>query len=339
MTSLAPPVSDALAAVLTSGRAHFNSRVSEARHRYPAFDAMAFAAFLRTGLDSVARSVAEITPERTAPVVLDAYDIALELVAQGQAGAGARNDLVERVWTELVPKLARLVVAEPVDVLGALSNAAIYIASVPTARGSDWLDGMVALAQHADSNAILRSLGTIMAWRAGLAHFREGALQCADALPESLALLAVGANDTTNWPAIRDAYRANPWWSPLPSARDAILNGMDAGQFTGFGGTFAQPPTVRACPQGFLVRSADRFSLLVADIHGAVLLPATPDEYASAEKATTYPPVQITRYQLLIGDRRIDTDLPEDGFAAVGNEHTIAVTSPYSHLIRLLPRA
>ncbi len=338
MNNSLAPVSEALAAVLGSGRTHFNSRVSEARHRYPGLDTAAFAAFLRTGLDSVARSVAEIAPERTAAVVSDAYDIALELIAQGQAGPGARSNAVERVWVALAPKLARLVAAEPIQVLGALSNSAIHVTGVPSARFDDWLGGMATVAEHADSTAQLRSLGAIMAWRAGLAHFREGAMQCADALPEPLALLAMGASHAANWPLLREACRADPWWSPNPVARDAVRNGRYVGQFTGFGGTFAQPPTVRACPLGFLVRSGDRYGLLVADVYGAVLLPATGDEYAKAESTAQYPPVQVAGRQLVIGNRRIDIDLPEDGMAASGNQHTVAVTSPYTHLIRLLPR-
>lgn len=338
MTAPAPHVSAALAAVLASGRAHFNARVVEARHRYPAFDAAAFAAFLRTGLDSVTRSVAAVAPERTTSVVLAAYDIALELVAQGLAGPGARTDLVERVWVTLAPRYARLVAAEPVEVLGALSNAVIHIANVPTARVDDWLDGMAALAGHADSGERMRSLGQVMAWRAGLAHFRDGALCCADALPESVALLAVGADGAQNWSEIRDAYRVNPWWSSQTERCEAVRNGMEVGQFTGFGGTFAEPPEVRMGAQGFFVRSADRFSLLIADVYGAVLLPATAEEFAQAAVATPDPSVILIGSHIAIGDRRVDLDLPADGLALAGNENTVAVTSPYTHAIRLLPR-
>jgi hypothetical protein len=323
MTATGTPVSAALASVLASGRAHFNTRAAEARHRYPAFDTTGFAAFLRTGVDGIAVSVAGVAPERTAQAVLAAYDMALELVAQGLAGPGARTVAIERAWVDLAPRFARLIAVQPVEVLGALSNAAIHIASEPAARFDDWLEDMAALAAQADSVERLRSLGAIAAWRAGLPHFRESALREAGQLPEPLALMALHAPPGLAWAEVRDAHRANRWWSPQPQRREVHRRGLRIGAFTGFGGTFSQPPSVRACQEGFLVRSGDRFSLLVADAYGAVLLPATAREYADAD--------------IVIGGLRIASELPEDGLSLAGNGHTVAVTSPYTHSIRLFP--
>ena len=133
-------ISDPLARVLAAGRAQFNARVAEAKHHYPALDSMAFAAFLRTSVDAVVRSVAEIAPERVAPVAVVAYDIGLELVGQALAGPGARSELIDRVWQALAPQYARLVSEQPVEVLGALTNAAVNIGKVPNARADQWMD-------------------------------------------------------------------------------------------------------------------------------------------------------------------------------------------------------
>lgn len=337
MTQPGTPVSAALASVLASGRGHFNARAAEARHRYPAFDTAGFAAFLRTGVDGIALGVASVAPERTAQAVLAAYDMALELVAQGLAGPGARTRAIERAWLELAPRFAPLLAVEPVEVLGALSNAAIHIASEPAARFDDWLQGMAALAANADSVERLRSLGVIAAWRAGLPHFREAALRQAEQLPEHVALLALGAPPGQAWAEVRDAHRGNRWWSPQPERRAAHRRGLRIGAFTGFGGTFSQPPSLRACPDGFLVRSGDRFSLLVADAYGAVLLPATAREYADADPAIHARGARIAGTDIVVGGLRIASELPEDGLSLAGNEHTVAVTSPYTHSIRLFP--
>lgn len=331
-------VSATLADVLSAGRPYFNARVAEAKHHHPNLDTDAFAAFLRTGVDGVVGSVAAVAPEMTTAVAVAAFDVALQLVGQGLAGPHARSDLVDRVWADLAPRYARLVAAEPTEVLGALSNAVIHISNVPNSSVDDWLAGMALLAKHADSSATLRLLGQVMAWRAGLAHFREGALRAADSLPEPVALIAMGADSASNWAEIRDAYRANRWWSTRAERRTAVCTGIEVGQFTGFGGTFAQPPEVRADGQGFFVRSADRFSLLIADAYGAVLLPATAEEFAKIAVAQN-PPVSLVGASIVIGERRIDLQLPSDGLAMAANEHTIAVTSPYTHSIRLLPRS
>lgn len=338
MTDSITPVSAALSSVLAAGRAQFNARVAEARHRYPSFDAAGFAAFVRTGLDAVAVSVDAVAPERTGSVVVAAYDMALALVGQGLAGPNARTTVVERVWVDLAPRFARLLAVEPVEVLGALSNAAVTVASEPTARVGDWLGGMAEVAATVDSVDRLRALGVVIAWRAGLAHYRDAALRSADGLPDSLALAAVGAEPGRVWSEVRAACHANRWWSPQASRREHIGQGVDVGQFTGFGGVFSQPPTLRACRQGFVVRSGDRFCLLVADAQGAVLLPASAEDFAAADAVTSVPGATLSGSDIVIGARRFAGDLPDDGLALVGNEHSIAVTSPYTHAIRLLPR-
>jgi hypothetical protein len=341
MTVTAPPVSAALADALASNRTHFNARVAETRQRHPSFDSAAFVAFVRSSVDGVAQSVAAVALERTAAVVNAAYDVALELVAQGLAGPGARSTVVEQAWTLVAPRCAQLVALQPFEVLGALSNAALYVAAVAGARPRDWLEDMARLAGHAQSFQQLLVLGQVAAWRAGLAQFREGALQAADTLPPPLALLAFGADaatDPTEWPRVRDAHRADPWWCVSAARRGALRQGMEVGQFSGLGGAFAQPPRVHAAGSGFVVRSADRFSLLMADAYGAVLLPSSADEFEYHSVPLHPPNATLQGTQLLTSGRHIDLDLPADGLAFAENEHSIALTSPYSHAIRVVPR-
>jgi hypothetical protein len=330
-------VSATLADVLSAGRPHFNKRVAETRHQFATFDTAAFAAFLRDGVDSIAKSVASVSPERTAQVILAVYDMALALVAQGLAGPNARSSAVDSVWILLAPHYARLISDAPVEVLGALTNAAINLAKAPGARVDEWLKEMQRLATHIDSVPRLHAVGQIVAWRSGLAHFREGALHAADNLPEPLALLALHAEVGT-WQEVRDACRANPWWSPDAKRREAARRGVDVGAFTGFGGTFAQPPEVRATAQGFVTRSGDRFQFLIADAFGAVLLPANEAEFSQAQTTGGQAEVKLAGARLTLGDRHIDIDLPAEGLSIAGNAHSVAVTSPYTHAIRVVPR-
>jgi len=330
-------VSTALANVLSAGRSHFNKRVAETRHQFATFDPAAFATFLRDGVDSIAKSVAAVAPERTAQVILAAYDMALALVAQGLAGPNARSSAVESVWVLLAPHYARLISDSPVEVLGALTNAAINLAKVPGARVEEWLKEMQRLAAHIDSVQRLHAVGQIVAWRSGLAHFREGALQAADNLPEPLALLALHA-DVGTWQEVREAYRATPWWSPDAKRREAARHGVDVGAFAGFGGTFAQPPEVRATAQGFVTRSTDRFQFLIADVFGAVLLPANEAEFSQAHSTDGDAEVKLAGARLMLGARHIDIDLPAAGLAIASSAYSVAVTSPYTHAIRVVPR-
>lgn len=317
-------VSTPLASALAAGRSRFNARAAEVRHRHPGFDDAAFAGFVGSALDRVVQAVDAVAPERVYAVTIAGYDMALDLVAQGLVGPGARQPWVEQVWLELAPCHAGLLAAQPQAVLGALGNAVIQLGQWPQVRVAEWLQWMFALAGEVAELTQLRALGQLLAWRAGMAHYRRGALAAANILPPTLALVALDADPAGDWPTLRDALLADPWHGaqPLPDS------GMQIGAFSGFGGHFAQPPELRAADEGFLVRSADRHRLLVADRHGAVLLPASAAEFdAASSNQATAPPQHIAAL-----------GWPSESVAAVANERTLALSSPYTHAIAFFPR-
>jgi hypothetical protein len=330
------PVSAHLAKLFAAERSEFNARAAEAKRRTPGFDLDAFAAFLQTGVDPVVAAVAAIAPERAADVAWAAYDIALVLVAHGLVGPEARCPLVERIWTELAPRIPMRVSESPTTVLGALGNAALYLCKTPGLRGEDWLREMVALAGDAANTDELLALGQALTWRAGAAHFRAGALAAADRLPPPLALAAVGAAASASWDKIKESITANPWWSPERPHMTAHSAVREVGAFAGFGGTFPVPPELRPALDGFWVKSAERYSLLIADAWGAVLTPATAEEFACAT-APLPQAASLNGSRLTLGYGTIEVDLPAEGLALVSNEHTAALASPYTHAVRLYP--
>ncbi|KKO63872.1 hypothetical protein VM94_02314 [Janthinobacterium sp. KBS0711] len=322
-------ISPAFASILASGRAQFNARAAEARRRFPALDMAAFGAFLHDGVDPLVLAVSAAAPERVGGVTLAAYDMALELVGHGLAGPAAKNPFLNTVWRELAPRFSPLLATAPVDVLGMLSNAAIHIASVAGARPAQWQRELTAVAPQVGSVAQLRAVGQVLAWRAGVAHFRQGALAAADTLPPALALAAFD-EPGAQWPQVRAQLLDYPW--------RGNAEGREFGSFSGLGGDFGTPPQVRATNDGFVVRSAERHYLLVADAYGAVLHSATAQEY---EQANTGMPssVRLDGATVHIGARSIALDLPAGDIALAANAHTLAITSPWTHAIRLLPLA
>ena len=69
--------------------------------------------------------------------------------------------------------------------------------------------------------------------------------------------------------------------------------------------------------------------MLVADAHGAVLHGATADEFAQASGDVSA--------AVQAGARQLAPDLLAGEIVLAANAHTLAVTSPYTHAIRLLP--
>jgi hypothetical protein len=322
-------ISSAFASILAGGRAQFNGRALEARRRFPSLDMAAFGAFLHDGVDPLVVAVAAAAPERVGGATLAAYDMALELVGHGLAGPAAKNPFVNTVWRELAPQFSSLLATAPVEVLGMLSNAAIHIASVAGARPAQWQGELAALAAQIATLAQLRAVGQVLAWRAGVAHFRQGALAAADTLPPALALAAFG-EPGAQWPHVHAQLQENPW--------RGNADGREFGAFTGLGGDFATPPQVRATDDGFIVRSGERDYLLVADAYGAVLHSATAQEFEQAN-GDMPSSVRLDGATLHLGARSIALDLPAGDIVLAANAHTLAITSPWTHAIRLLPLA
>lgn len=325
-------ISPPLAEVLAAGRRQFNQRVEETRRRTPGFDAADFASFLQHQLDPLVSAVHTVAPARTAAVALAAYDIALVLCAQGLAGPGARLPLLNNAWRTLLPQLASLIAEQPHDLLGALSNAAVHLGTVEGARPAEWMERMARLGPGCDTPAQLLALGKVLAWRAGLAHFRTGALQAASALPEPLQREALRAPEGTALDVWRRTLEATPWAGPVPRP-----DGWTVGDFTGFGGRFATPPELRVCAAGLLVRSGGRHFLAVADACGAVLMAASAQEFDQGQTPQRPASVRLRGSTLLLTGRELALDLPEDGLVLAGTAHTLAIASPYSHALRLVP--
>lgn len=321
-------VGPALARALASGRARYNTKVAQARHRWPDFDTAAFAGFLRDTVDPLLEAVDAVATEQVHAVATAACDFAIELVARRLAGTHSHQPWVERAWREVAPRYARLLAAEPQALLSGLANAVVQLGQWPQVRVAGWLDAMQA---HAGGVADLeqwRALGQLLAWRAGMAHYRAGALAATDRLPEALALAALDAPPGADWPSLRAALLADPWHTPHGRAHGLPPEGMQIGAFSGFGGPFLQPPTLRVAHAGFLVSSGERHYLLQADIHGAVLLPATKAQFDAATPGTTAVP---RGYAAALG-------WPAQDIVGIGNVHTLALATPCSHVIALFPR-
>ncbi|MYN15505.1 hypothetical protein GTP81_01930 [Rugamonas sp. FT107W] len=324
-------ISSAFAQVLASGRPEFNRRAAEARRRYPNFDAAAFAGLLENCVDGLVQLALERAPDRVGGVAMAVYDVALELVGQGQGGP-----LAAQAWRELAPCYPALLLAQPARLLGMLTNAALHLERSGAARPAQWLALMAALAPQVGDWQQLAVVGQVCAWRAGMAHFRIGAIEAADALPEALALAAFGVGQGS-WNALRTVLLADPWWTADEAERQRAQQGREFGSFSGFGGAFAMPPQVRPAADGFWVRSGDRYNLLVADACGVVLHGATSDEYEQLQAPAARGACSLSGQRLSIGRRQIELTLPAQGLAVTANQHTAAVTSVYSHAILLFP--
>jgi hypothetical protein len=338
-------VSAVFTTILRAGRPQFNAGVTAARHRYPGFKTDAFAAFLETGVDPLVLAVHEVAPDYAGSVAVAAYDIALDLVGRELAGPQSRSEHMNTLWQRIFPVLALRVAENPQLVLGALSNALVNIESLPSARPAQWLELMQQGAAQSSTSEQLLQTGVVAAWRAGAAHFRQAALRLAAALPEALVRYLIGADTTLSQAELLQNIATNPWWLRQLQHRSEAERVTEVGAFSGFGGAFAVPPEVRVNEDGFIVKSGERYHLLIADAFGAVLLPASEEEFSAATKclpgnsasAPAHQP-QLQGNRLIRAGKALRLDMPESGLALAFNEHSIALYSPCSFAITLVPR-
>jgi len=334
-----PTLSPAFAAILRSARAELNARFAEARRQRPDLSGAAFAAFLRHAVDPLVAAVERVHPDRVAEVALAAYGLGLELVGQGLAGPNARDASIDEGWRAVAPAAAALVAAAPERVLAALGNALHQLAATPGARPAEWTAAMAALGPRCgDADTFLR-LGQVAAWRAGMAHFRAGALAAADALPVPLALAALGAGPAP-WAEVRARLAADPWFDPArPSPAPGPRVVARAGAFRGFGGLFTEPPLVAAEGEHFLARSGGEAWLLTADAFGATLHRATPGEGGLAPRASLPPGVRVQGTTVAAGGARCDVADLGTVTSVAANDTTVALTSPFTHAVVLVALA
>ncbi len=324
-------VSPALAQLLADRRKTFNGRVASLLSRNPGFDTVALSAFLVEVLDPLLARVIEVRPDGGAAFVDAAFDMALALVEQGCAGDGPRGQIVRRMWLEIAPAMAPLIASNPRETLGALSNAAIKLATLSGFDRKGWMGRLQDLSAQASNPKELRSLTVLAAWRSGAAHLRTAAL-AADIDP-ALACAAVGAPRDAHWPDLVDRFTAQRWWTPDGSTPP---NGHRLGQFIGFGGDFATPPHLSMFDDHFILSSADRHFLLEADGFGAILRRAEPEQAAAATPASHAQLHGDT--QVRADDRLVPCDWPEDGLSIAATSESIALVSRHSHTVRIFPR-
>ena len=328
-------ISASFAEVLRQCRDDFNQRFTHAKRACAELDGPAFLSFVQRAIDPLVVAVATVQPEAALDMASAAYDIALELACQGLLSP--RYALIEDSWRDRFTTAPMVMAAAPNRVLGSLTNALHHLLMTPGARAEQWSIWIAQLAPRCTDVDTLLRLGQVLAWRAGLAHFRESALTVADALPADLAVQAVGGSGDVSWTQLRERLQANPWCDPAQSEVSSQLRfAAEVGSFRGFGGLFPEPPRVAAREGQLLVRSRDQVWAVYADHFGATFHRATVEDFEAAPRARPPKGIQLERDRVSHGRAYV----PIESYGALtsdaSTEHTLALTADCTHAVILL---
>jgi hypothetical protein len=330
-------VSAPLAAVLRNRREDFNARFERARHLFPQLDGEQVLDFASAAVDPVAVAVNAVDPTAVDAVVSAAYDAALTVVGQKLAGSAGRYPAITDGWQRVFPACAKHLVTAPDRVIAALSNALHSLASAGAgARPDEWIAAMTRLAPDCADVESLLQVGQVAAWRAGLAHFRDGALALAATLPPQLAAVAIGAPNRRAVTDVLARLSQDIWFDPAAAGEQSatLRLAREVGAFRGYGGLFKQPPQIAAVSGGWLVRSADDYWFLTADAFGATFHRATADEWNGANLDKRFPPdTRLTGQKLKQGSNSLTLPMSGPVTSATTSGNTLALTSSHTHTI------
>ncbi len=331
-------VSGPFADALAEHRSRFNAQFAAARRARPRLDPAAFQQVLRALVAPLVAAAHVFHPERTSTTTEALYPLALELAGQDLLGPAARWPAVVAGWSVVLPRLGRWVAEAPRRIPAAVTNALYRLSVTPGARPAEWAEALLRLAElEPDGDTLLRA-GQVAAWRAGLAHYRAGALALARALPAPIAGAALGQPpDADALPLVIDRLAADPWLTPAAAAarpagarRLAVV--AQVGAFRGFGGLFVRPPIVEPAGAHFLVSDGDGVWLLTADACGATWHRVT----QAPSQAGASPFRLLKDGTVRAGGQSLNFPSLADATSSAGNATTLAVTGPLTHAVSLV---
>ena len=270
-------MSDAFLSILRDQRDEMNRRFAAQSQLSGGLDGEGFLKHLAETMAPIVDAVSDVLPECSSRVATELYDLSLELFASNAIGPHAATREIQRVWTDILPRIPQLMSRNSAIVAGSLSNAAFNVARADGGRIDFWLREMITAATACDSVSRLLDCGTVLAWRAGMVQYRSAAIEAAAGLPHPLAVITLGLADDTGaagLPHVLDHLRRSPWHAAeLPeSPHDPPTQvARTLGEFRGFGGQFLRPPIVAADDDDLFVTDENSTWKLLADCYGSLL--------------------------------------------------------------------
>lgn len=330
------PPSSPFAQVLEAQRSKFNTLFAEARRQRPKLEPAHFAELLTKTAAPIVEAVAKIAPTRVAETAEVVYTLGLDLLGQELLGLNSRYPFVVDAWQVLFPLLGKFVAETPHQLLGGLTNAHYNLSTTAGARPHEWAGLMLKLGELCPNTETLLMAGQVAAWRAGMAHFRSGALELCAQLPPNITRAALGLpQNEAPIASVLEALQANRWFNPNSPSSTVYLKLVGrVGAFRGFGGLFLTPPAVCVLNGQLFARSGEETWLLMADAFGATFHRA---EKVAAATAVTPAPFKLERSGKvsLNGQAQVIPELAAYTSAASDGQ-TLAVTTSLSHAVFLV---
>lgn len=328
---------------LKRGRERFNTKFALSRHTYPALDGETFTEHLKKTVAPVVESIGENDAEKIDAVTDALYELSLELIGKDFFGRRVRYPAMLNGWETLLPQIPHLLIEDPLTIASAITNALYNLSIEQNARPSFWIETMIEIGKLCDNSQEFLEAGKVVAWRAGLAHYREGALETCKSLKTEIACAALGIEESENIESLAIQLKQDPWLNPNEFSnkikKEKRLRVVSVvGAFRGFGGLFISPPKVTYSDGQFLVFDSETWWAMTADCFGATFHKI--GQTISGLKNESNPKSRVDKKGNveMNGVKRTLHHLAE-GTSFAADETTLAVTLPMSHSVYLVSLA
>lgn len=332
----------AFARALKNNRDKLNTKFAYARHAYPNLEGDAFKEFMRLTLAPIIEAVDRVAPKNVDDVLVALYDFSLELTGKSMFGSETRYPAMLRGWNQLFVQFPHLLAQDPQAFAGSVSNALYNLSINQNTRPDFWINEMLSLGWNCRDVESFLEVGKIVAWRSGMAHYREGALESCLQVEEKLAKAALCINEDSDRPVkdVVERLKNDPWLAPWSASQQGqrskrLKIASVVGAFRGYGGLFVSPPEVFLSDNDFYVYDNEYCWLMTADLFGATLhrvgayIPE-PDRTKRRDfhidKAG-----QVKHTDFLMGFAELETPA-----SSAANDTTLAVTIPHSFGVYLI---
>ncbi len=326
--------------LLKRNRERYNTKFALARHTYPALDGEVFSEHLKKTVAPIVESVTQNHVDKV-DVVTDAlFDLSLELIGKDFFGRQVRYQSVLDGWEILLPFVPHLLAKDANTLTSSITNALYNLSVEPTANPSFWIESMIEIGKLCNKVEEFLEAGKVVAWRAGLSHYREGALSSCRNLKNEIACAALGINETKDLENLLVQIEQDPWLNPKEFSngvrQEKRLRVVSVvGAFRGFGGLFIAPPKVTYCDEQFLVYDSENWWAMTADIFGTTFHRI--GQTISSLKNESNPKFRIDKNgNVEMNSQNTSFHHLAQGTSFAADETTLAVTLPLSHSVYLI---
>ncbi len=334
-----PPVGGAAAAVFETCRDEINLVARDSIRRCRQLNSDDVHAFLTNELAPIVNPIAAIDHNAAIAATHAGVEVGIALVARQLLGKAAKTQAITDLWRVVFPAIAIHLAAQP-DLIRQLNRAVVQLERQSPVVAGTWVAQLSARSAELKTVDEVRVVGQVLAWTSGAPHYRHSAIDAADRLRPVLALAAVGAPPTEQWPTVRDRMRADRWFRPADLHRDAGAQPRfplvaRVGQFVGLGGVFERPPLVGLVGAALVAwvprATRPRVWSVLADAFGSALVTT---DASTPTSCIEFPDgFRCDEQRLVVGEQSIDLRARGSVTSAVRAGTTLAFTTQRSHQI------